>query len=288
LRKTVLEEWCERMGGYIGNPDRALFLAQTVIDRDKASIPGPVRGQGCEVLVGFIYEIFRRAAAGEVENGEIGTTNRGRSPDSEPSSIGGSHGPAVNFRGKRDAAAFSSLRVEDPDTGFAILRTPDRRRHALPVTGNPDLTPVGCGAASMAYFLARAAVPFQFRNGKVRLIDQHAIGGEVVGNSISAPGPASGNPRPFLWRQGKMSDLNTLVQTNAPLYLLTAFGINDAGEIVGFGATEAGDIHAYLAVPEFIAEAGEGAASSAQGLTSPKVLPEKARKQLQGWFRPPK
>jgi probable HAF family extracellular repeat protein len=112
--------------------------------------------------------------------------------------------------------------------------------------------------------------------------------GEVVGNSISAPGPASGNPRPFLWRHGKISDLNTLVQANAPLYLLTAFGINDVGEIVGFGVTDAGDIHAYLAVPDFVVEASEGAASSAQGVTTPKVLPEKARKQLQGWYRRPK
>jgi probable HAF family extracellular repeat protein len=73
-----------------------------------------------------------------------------------------------------------------------------------------------------------------------------------------------------------------------PLYLLTAFGINDIGEIVGFGATDAGDIHAYLVVPDVVVEASEGAASSVQGVTSPKVLSEKARKQLQGWFRPPK
>src|ERR1700693_4727041 len=129
VRKTVLEEWCKRMGGYIGNPDRALFLAQTVIDRDEPAIPGPVRGQGSNVLLGFIYELFHRAATGDVENGELGTTNRGRSPESEASSIGGPHRPAMNFRGKRDAPAFSPLRVKDPDTGSAILRAPDRCRH---------------------------------------------------------------------------------------------------------------------------------------------------------------
>jgi probable HAF family extracellular repeat protein len=112
--------------------------------------------------------------------------------------------------------------------------------------------------------------------------------GEVVGNSISAPGPASGNPRPFLWRDGKMSDLNTLVEKNAPLYLLTAFGINDVGEIVGFGVTEAGDVHAYLAVPDFFVEGSIDDASSALAVTTPKVLPEKARKHIQDWFRPPK
>ncbi|SPE34893.1 hypothetical protein SBA3_220029 [Candidatus Sulfopaludibacter sp. SbA3] len=41
--------------------------------------------------------------------------------------------------------------------------------------------------------------------------------GEIVGASISAPGPASGTPRAFLWRGGVMNDLNALVQQDAPL-----------------------------------------------------------------------
>ena len=73
--------------------------------------------------------------------------------------------------------------------------------------------------------------------------------GEIVGASISAPGPASGNPRAFLWRNGVMSDLNAIVQQNAPLYLLTAFWINDAGDIVGVGATTGGEVHGFLAMP---------------------------------------
>jgi probable HAF family extracellular repeat protein len=70
--------------------------------------------------------------------------------------------------------------------------------------------------------------------------------GEVVGPSFSAPGPTSGSPRAFLWRNGLMSDLNTLAPTDSPLYLLLADGINDAGEIVGFGVSfTTGDIHAF-------------------------------------------
>ena len=103
--------------------------------------------------------------------------------------------------------------------------------------------------------------------------------GEVVGASVSAPGPASGNLRAFLWRHGKMSDLNTLVQTNAPLYLLNAFGINDVGEIVGFGATEAGDIHAYLAVPDIFVAVS---ADAAQGLTYPESPSRKSAQAASG------
>ncbi len=77
--------------------------------------------------------------------------------------------------------------------------------------------------------------------------------GDVVGSSISAPGLPSGNARAFLWRHGHMSDLNTLVQADAPMYLLAAFAINDDGLITGFGAVtsgpDAGKIHAFLATP---------------------------------------
>jgi len=72
---------------------------------------------------------------------------------------------------------------------------------------------------------------------------------EVVGASFGAAGPINGNPRAFLWKDGVMTDLNDLVPANSPLHLLTAFGINDAGDIAGFGVTSSGDLHAFLATP---------------------------------------
>src|SRR5436190_754075 len=72
--------------------------------------------------------------------------------------------------------------------------------------------------------------------------------GDVVGGSVDGD-LASGNPRPFIWQNGVMSDLNDLIPADSPLYLLIAFWINDAGEIAGFGATSTGDIHAFLATP---------------------------------------
>ena len=69
--------------------------------------------------------------------------------------------------------------------------------------------------------------------------------GDVVGQSMDA----SGNPRAFLWHNGVMSDLNDLVPGNSPLYLLFSTAINSRGEISGFGATEKGDVHGFLAIP---------------------------------------
>jgi len=68
--------------------------------------------------------------------------------------------------------------------------------------------------------------------------------GDVVGESDDA----SGNARAILWHNGAMNDLNDLAP-GSPLFLLCATAINSRGEIGGFGATEKGDIHAYLATP---------------------------------------
>ncbi len=71
----------------------------------------------------------------------------------------------------------------------------------------------------------------------------------MVGPSFAAPGPTSATPRAFLWANGKMHDLNALVPPNSPLYLLIPYGINDSGQIAGFGVDNNGDIHAFLATP---------------------------------------
>jgi probable HAF family extracellular repeat protein len=55
--------------------------------------------------------------------------------------------------------------------------------------------------------------------------------GQVVGTSFEA----DGSSRVYLWQNGTLYDLNTLVQADAPLYLLASGDINDQGEITGLG-----------------------------------------------------
>lgn len=103
--------------------------------------------------------------------------------------------------------------------------------------------------------------------------------GQVVGVSIDA----NNNERAFIWQNGVMTDLNTLVGSGTSLYLLAAGDINDRGEITGQGYIQStGDTPAFLAVPGFD--------RNARGLTLPTVqvngiarratLPEAVRNQL--------
>ena len=73
-------------------------------------------------------------------------------------------------------------------------------------------------------------------------INDHGV---IVGSSGADPM----HSRAFVWKSGIMMDLNQLVSAKSPLYLVDASAINASGEIVGIGATEAGEIHTFVAIP---------------------------------------
>jgi probable HAF family extracellular repeat protein len=100
--------------------------------------------------------------------------------------------------------------------------------------------------------------------------------GEVVGVSLDA----NFSPRAFLWENGVPVDLNTLIPANSGLHLQLAESINSRGEIIGYAQTGSGEIRGFLATPRHSEDDSESAAPAAQGVTSPMVLPEDARKLL--------
>jgi probable HAF family extracellular repeat protein len=73
--------------------------------------------------------------------------------------------------------------------------------------------------------------------------------GEIVGPSLDA----NFNPHPYLWQNGVMTNLNSLIPANSPLSLLLACSINSSGEIVGLAVTSTGEVHGYLATPNHMA-----------------------------------
>ncbi|HTB13483.1 MAG TPA: hypothetical protein VK752_18010 [Bryobacteraceae bacterium] len=122
--------------------------------------------------------------------------------------------------------------------------------------------------------------------------DLGALNGDVLGdpaginNSTQVVGgscDSSGNCRAFLWQSNVLSDLNSLIPADSPLYLVYALGINDVGEIVGFAVeTNTGDVHAYVATP-IRGESGKPnlvPAPSISGSTR-VTLPENVRRLLQ-------
>lgn len=80
---------------------------------------------------------------------------------------------------------------------------------------------------------------------------------QVVGASCSTADPFSGlfsgKCRASLWQDNVMKDLNALIPADSnpdQLHLFLAFGINDAGEIVGWAMEKStGDVHAFVATP---------------------------------------
>jgi probable HAF family extracellular repeat protein len=71
--------------------------------------------------------------------------------------------------------------------------------------------------------------------------------GQIVGDAQCV---ASGGARAgFLWQDGVMHNLEDLIPADTGWEILAARGINDAGQIVGFGITPGGDLQAYRLDP---------------------------------------
>ena len=106
--------------------------------------------------------------------------------------------------------------------------------------------------------------------------------GQVVGNDFD---PSFNWSHGFLWQNGVMADINTLIPEDSNLLVISASNINDRGQISGMATVltgpHAGNIHAYLATP-VDARLGKSMADVAR--TLPKIsLPANVGKQtLQG------
>ncbi len=77
--------------------------------------------------------------------------------------------------------------------------------------------------------------------------------GQVVGSSFNADNGASWS-HGLLWRNGVMTDLNTVFPASSHLYVISASNINDSGQIAGMAVYMAGPhagniVHAFLATP---------------------------------------
>jgi probable HAF family extracellular repeat protein len=102
--------------------------------------------------------------------------------------------------------------------------------------------------------------------------------GHVVGQSLTSQ-------RAFLYEDGIMTDLNSLIQSDSSLDLLLANDINNSDEIVGFATdTNTGATVAFLAVPVSAGDARTAAASRAEPGFRSMVIPESVDRPFAGTF----
>jgi probable HAF family extracellular repeat protein len=99
------------------------------------------------------------------------------------------------------------------------------------------------------------------------------LSGQVVG--ISTP-VGSSTPcdfdqvRAFVWQNGSMVDLNTLIPANSDLYLVDPETINDLGEIAGIGVDASGNEHAFLLIPCSVGDSACRGSTAGPAFTPPK------------------
>ena len=104
--------------------------------------------------------------------------------------------------------------------------------------------------------------------------------GQVVG--FSAPACDYGQERAFLWENGSLADLNTLIPPDSTLYLTTPVTINDRGEIAGVGLDSSGNQHAFLLIP---CSHDDDACQDAAGYPAFRPVPANNQNAVRGIFR---
>ena len=171
------------------------------------------------------------------------------------------HGQAVGYSGSCVAATHAV--VWKNNTAFVLQDLGVARSNIANAINNLDQS---VGQVRRADGSARVAALWQ-PDGTLTVLDQHsckcilsgdlasfATGinnrGQVVGSTIDSDNNWSHG---FIWRNGVMTDLNTLISGDSNLSVISASNINERGQISGMATVvtvpHAGDIHSILLTP---------------------------------------
>jgi uncharacterized membrane protein len=198
--------------------------------------------------------------------------------DAAPGMFGGTYGTVtwlnnrgqvtgtMNLAGDRSWRSFLWDRgvVRDLGTLGGVMTTSSWMNDTGSIVGKSDVTEV-CQACTTGNGL-QLHHPFLWKNGHMKdlgLLPGDNVGtaysvnrsDQIVGRSLVCtlvePNDSCSGAgyHAFLWEQGSLADLQTLVLPGAGMTVDDAIDINDRGEIAGSGLLPNGDRHALLLVP---------------------------------------
>jgi probable HAF family extracellular repeat protein len=155
--------------------------------------------------------------------------------------VGDSSVSSGNFRGF----------VWNPQSGMVELGTlGGLNSHATGINNGGEV--VGHASLASGYEHAFSAVGAAMTDLGTLGENSYAYGISDSGTIVGYSWPAnSDNPHAFVYLNGIMIDLNSLVPSGAGWELLEAYGINNAGQIVGEGLLN-GQSHAFRLDPVFV------------------------------------
>jgi probable HAF family extracellular repeat protein len=149
------------------------------------------------------------------------------------------------------------------------------------VTGQASLSGGGSGVPQFHAYLWRKGV---MKDLGVLPGDFFSIGNsindrtQIVGQSFPPSGYVS---RAFLWQNGAMYDINTLLPKHSNIDVFEPDSINNRGQIVGTAFDrKTGNTRAFLATPCDAQNPDHKGCQDARGASTPIVLPENARRTL--------
>jgi probable HAF family extracellular repeat protein len=168
------------------------------------------------------------------------------------------------------------------DFGGIAWNTPTAINHQGTIAGFSDFPGDDSGAPNYHAFISFGGGPIQ--DLKTVGDDPYSLAfginekNQVVGQSLDA----DFNSRAFIWENGKITDLNSLVPAGSP-FLIYANDINERGEIAGQACNPdqcaAGVTFAFLAIPD--QDADSSASAQPERSNDKKVpLPRNLREQL--------
>jgi probable HAF family extracellular repeat protein len=126
----------------------------------------------------------------------------------------------------------------------------DAQTSFLGETGSYELVPDGQGGYQSVPVIGPITHAFLYQNGA--MTDLGTLGGNYSSaTGINSSGQIIGNSDagPFIWEDGVMTDLNSLIAAGSGWSLRYAEAINDAGQIVGDAISPDGSDHAFLLTP---------------------------------------